>query len=90
MRSTPPLAGLRVLELACTWAGPFVGRFLGALGADVVKVEGARSPDGWRARLRMKYAGIEVPDGVDPATYTWDASALYYALWVDCPATCPR
>jgi crotonobetainyl-CoA:carnitine CoA-transferase CaiB-like acyl-CoA transferase len=76
----PPLAGLRVLELTRAWAGPFVGRFLGALGADVVKVEGARSPDGWRARLRMKYAGIEIPDGVDPATYTWDASALYNAL----------
>jgi crotonobetainyl-CoA:carnitine CoA-transferase CaiB-like acyl-CoA transferase len=78
--SLPELRGLRVLELTRAWAGPFVGRFLGALGADVVKVEGARSPDGWRARLRLKYAGIDVPEGVDPATYTWDASALYNAL----------
>jgi crotonobetainyl-CoA:carnitine CoA-transferase CaiB-like acyl-CoA transferase len=43
-----PLRELRVLELTQAWAGPFVGRFLGALGADVVKVESPARPDGWR------------------------------------------
>ena len=43
-----PLEGVRILELTVAWAGPFVGRLLGALGADVVKIEGVERPDGWR------------------------------------------
>ncbi|MCP5027763.1 MAG: CoA transferase [Actinomycetia bacterium] len=34
-----PLAGVRVVELTISWAGPLAGRFLADLGADVVKVE---------------------------------------------------
>lgn len=43
-----PLSGVRVLELTQAWAGPFAGRLLAALGAEVVKVESAKRPDGWR------------------------------------------
>jgi crotonobetainyl-CoA:carnitine CoA-transferase CaiB-like acyl-CoA transferase len=39
VRSALPLAGVKVLELAWQIAGPMVGRVLGDLGADVVKVE---------------------------------------------------
>jgi crotonobetainyl-CoA:carnitine CoA-transferase CaiB-like acyl-CoA transferase len=34
-----PLAGVRILELGAFTAGPLAGRLLGALGADVLKVE---------------------------------------------------
>src|SRR3954464_13572905 len=39
-----PLAGLRVIELGGMLAGPFAGRLLGDLGADVIKVEPPRKP----------------------------------------------
>src|SRR4051812_50176076 len=43
-----PLAGLRVLELGGMLAGPFAGRLLGDLGADVIKVEPPGKPDSIR------------------------------------------
>jgi formyl-CoA transferase len=45
--SVPPgaLEGIRVLEVGTLIAGPFAGRLLGDLGADVVKVEAPDRPD---------------------------------------------
>ena len=45
--TSPPLAGLKVVELARILAGPWIGQTLADLGADVVKVE---SPDGDETR----------------------------------------
>src|SRR5207249_6846672 len=69
----PDLTGIRAIELTWAWAGPFVGRFLGAFGADVVHVEAGRWPDGWRGRPKWKNAGVTIPDGVDPDALTDDA-----------------
>ena len=41
--SFQPLAGIRVVDVTTSYAGPFCSELLGALGADVVKVE---APDG--------------------------------------------
>lgn len=41
----PPLAGLRVLDLATLFAGPLTATLLGDFGADVVKVEHPTRPD---------------------------------------------
>jgi CoA:oxalate CoA-transferase len=49
-----PLVGLKVLDLSRVLAGPFAGRLLSDLGADVVKVE---PPDGDITRLWGKVVG---------------------------------
>lgn len=42
---TPPLAGLKVVELARILAGPWIGQTLADLGAEVVKVEAPEGDD---------------------------------------------
>jgi crotonobetainyl-CoA:carnitine CoA-transferase CaiB-like acyl-CoA transferase len=55
---TPPLAGLRVLDLTAFWAGPLSTHVLALLGASVVHVESTKRPDGTRllAGLRSSEA----------------------------------
>ncbi len=54
---TGPLAGVRVLEVTTTWAGPMAGVVLADLGADVVKVE---IPSGDVARSLIPLPDTEV------------------------------
>lgn len=42
---TPPLAGLRVIDVSTLFAGPLAAMHLGDMGAEVVKVEHPRRPD---------------------------------------------
>ncbi|MGV0837200.1 CaiB/BaiF CoA transferase family protein [Mycolicibacterium thermoresistibile] len=45
MTVTGPLDGIRVLELGTLIAGPFAGRLLGDMGAEVIKIELPNAPD---------------------------------------------
>ncbi|OBA80799.1 CoA-transferase [Mycobacterium sp. 1164966.3] len=50
-----PLEGVRVVELTKVWAGPYAGKLLALLGAEVIKVETAGSPEEMRA-----YGGTDI------------------------------
>jgi crotonobetainyl-CoA:carnitine CoA-transferase CaiB-like acyl-CoA transferase len=50
-----PLEGVRVVELTKVWAGPYAGKLLAFLGAEVIKVENAATPEEMRA-----YGGTDI------------------------------
>jgi formyl-CoA transferase len=57
-RSGPgPLAGVRVVELGMLLAGPFTGRLLGDMGAEIIKVEPPGKPDPLRDWGQARYEG---------------------------------
>lgn len=64
-----PFAGIKVLDLTTFWAGAYLTCYLGAFGADVVKVESIQRPDGHR------YSGAYPHEGDD----WYERSALWQA-----------
>ncbi len=52
-----PLAGVRVVELGMLLAGPFAGRLLGDMGAEIIKVEPPGQPDPLREWGKARYEG---------------------------------
>ena len=72
----PPLAGIRALELAEIWAGPFCGVLLGDMGAEVIKVEAlqriARGP------IRPAPNTPGYPD-YDPGARPWNRQGNFNA-----------
>jgi formyl-CoA transferase len=52
-----PLAGVRVVELGMLLAGPFTGRLLGDMGAEIIKVEPPGKPDPMREWGKSRYQG---------------------------------
>ena len=56
-RRIGPLAGIRVIELGTLLAGPFTGRLLGDMGAEVIKVEAPGQPDPIREWGKARYEG---------------------------------
>ncbi len=54
---TLPFADLKVLDLTTFWAGAYLTCYLGAYGADIVKVESVQRPDGHRYSGAWSYEG---------------------------------
>jgi crotonobetainyl-CoA:carnitine CoA-transferase CaiB-like acyl-CoA transferase len=52
-----PLAGVRVIELGSLLAGPFCGRLLADMGAEVIKIEPPGQPDQLRDWGKARYEG---------------------------------
>jgi crotonobetainyl-CoA:carnitine CoA-transferase CaiB-like acyl-CoA transferase len=68
-----PLAGVRVLDFTAFWAGPAATQLLGALGAEVIKIEGLSRPDG------IRFSGGFPPDDQN----WWEWGPLFLACNVD-------
>ncbi|OBA72904.1 acyl-CoA hydratase [Mycobacterium sp. 1554424.7] len=56
-RTDRPFAGLKVLDLSTFWAGAYLTCYLGAFGADIVKVESIQRPDGFRYSGAFPFEG---------------------------------
>jgi formyl-CoA transferase len=52
-----PLSGVRVVELGMLLAGPFTGRLLGDMGAEIIKIEPPGQPDPLRDWGHARYEG---------------------------------
>ena len=67
-----PFAGTKVLDLTTFWAGGYLTCYLGAFGADVVKVESIQRPDGFRYSAAFPHEG----DGWYERSALWQATNL--------------
>ena len=72
-----PLDGVRVLQLGTLIAGPFAGRPLGDMGADVIKVEPPGAPDPLRTWGQAELDGHHVFWTVENRT---SASGLMFTI----------
>lgn len=70
-----PLDGIRVMDMTTAWAGPYAGRVLANLGADVIHIESAGKLDLWRGGGHA-LDPLRYPD-LDPGERPWNRTVLF-------------
>jgi CoA:oxalate CoA-transferase len=80
-----PLSGRRVVEFGLFHAGPTCAAMLGALGAEVIKVEDKKRGDPARGLLRLYGQDCQLPDGRSIPFETYNAGKKSVALNLSLP-----
>ena len=75
--SSPPLRGLRILDLTAAWIGTHATQLLGDLGADIIKVESPTRPDVWRG---AEGRGRGRPPGARPEAHIWNVNGNFNSV----------
>ena len=82
-----PLKNVRVTDFSWQIAGPTCTRYLGAMGAEVIRIESNRRPDPYRERSISKFINqsktsatinLAEPDGLDLARQLISISDVVY------------
>ncbi len=92
-RGAGALAGLRVVELTVAMAGPWIGRFMAACGAEVIRVESRRYPDVVRLYVPPRTPDAATDPQGSPWFTDWNAGKRFVALDLtkpDAVAICRR
>ena len=79
-RRSPPLEGLRILDLTGAWIGPYAATLLADLGADVIKVESPRRPDVWRIYRPGSDGKPDMPPGASPGAHPRNTSFYFNSV----------
>lgn len=74
------LASVRVLELTAAMAGPWIGRFMAACGAEVIRVESRKHPDVVRLYVPPRAPERGIQPRASPWFTDWNAGKLFVAL----------
>jgi crotonobetainyl-CoA:carnitine CoA-transferase CaiB-like acyl-CoA transferase len=74
------LSGLRVVEFTAGMAGPWIGRFMAACGADVVRVESVAHPDVTRLFVPPRDAAAGINPQLSPWFTDWNAGKRFVSL----------
>jgi len=74
------LCDLRVVEFTAGMAGPWIGRFMAACGADVIKVESHQHPSVVRLYVPPRDPERGTQPALSPWFTDWDAGKRFIAL----------